>query len=216
MQSPVSPTLYITKQAIYHCANCDHVGVAERVPNPWRWWHYPLLLVFFPFGLLYVLSSTSPTKRCAKCHALKIKRVRTEQLPKPPPLPDSNPIRTRRERWIGLTILLAIFLIPFFVGFWQGWQEAKHTSENQAAQQAAADAANAILQADYAEGYKAGYADGRSALGKLADSFDPPATEERAASYAEGYITAFKLGCDEGGFDCAEQLRLLEEESNFQ
>jgi hypothetical protein len=60
-----------------------------------------------------------------------------------------------------------------------------------------------LYKTDYNEGYKAGYTDGRSPSADVGDDYNPPAPEERQASYYEGYMNGLLVGCKEGNFDCS-------------
>lgn len=221
MDSPTvqpPPTLYLTKQPIYHCSNCQHEGVAERVTvTPWRWWHY-LLALLFPLVTLFVYSNTAPIKRCANCHAIKIKRIRYEQLPKPPPLTDPNTLRNARHRKIAGWIIVALLA-------YRGIQAIASTSQPSApattngntqgaSSQTQTNPQDVILKADQDEGYKAGYADGRARTGQIGDSYGPPATQERKAAYVRGYLAGYVVGCKEGGYDCTAVERAINEALN--
>lgn len=112
----------------------------------------------------------------------------------------------------GIVMYLAFFLIGMF------FVSSEETVMNDAAELPAAGTmsdgqGDPVAEADYDEGYKAGYVDGRGANGTFGDSYSEPATEERKDAYLGGYLEGFMKGCREGGFDCSEVERLLEEES---
>ena len=205
------PASIVKKQAIYKCRACGHEGLALRyTKQPWRWYHYLTSLFFFPFGLWFTMTTTDPVAECAKCHSGNIKRVRYEFLPYAP-VTDSDTLRNKRHRLAAGIIIVVIILLGIIGGALEEDSQSSSTVDNATTSQenTVPNPTDIVLKADYDEGWKAGYADGRSPQGQITDSYPPPATTERADSYAQGYHEGFKAGCEEGNFDCTEALRAV-------
>jgi hypothetical protein len=200
----------IRRQAVFRCLDCHHEGLPRRYSiNPWRWYHFLAMWLFFPFGLLYVLSSTGVTKECEACRSHNLKRIGYENLPYTPPT-DQITVSNSRSRKIAIAMTCLLLILGLIISALEEPAEDTPTESSTTHTQETTTDQDVVLAADYNEGYKAGYADGRSTQGQIGDSYSPPATQERASSYAAGYLAGFDLGCNEGGFpNCAEIQRAL-------
>ncbi len=192
----------LKNQAIYKCKACGHEGTAYQITRTrWRWWHYLTSLLFFPFGLILTIRSTSPTRECAECHSTHLKRLRYQWLPYAP-LNDPDALRNHKHHTIAVVITLALAILGYVGNVLH--DAGTPTVQSSPTTTNVATVKDPVLAAQYDEGLKAGYTDGRAANGKLGDSYSPPAPVDWKTEYFLGYVDGFLTGCDEGNFDCTD------------
>ncbi|MFH1867080.1 MAG: trypsin-like peptidase domain-containing protein [Patescibacteria group bacterium] len=113
---PIRPetksSIKMIKGGIYRCGNCNYEGPSlKKTLDPWRWWYYIAIFLFFPILAIWIFLDTGLKNVCPSCNQRrKLKRLRYELMPEQKPTdPDTMRNRFHRNFAAGILILLIIF-----------------------------------------------------------------------------------------------------------